>query len=176
MREQSKRFKSNFPTCCLSASRCSTLMWSYYTDGHRGICVHIDATKEPFDSALRVNYDPLYPVISARDGKLDHDLDDQLKLMLLTKSEDWNHECEYRLINLPTEKPKHVLDDLFKWKEPQLAVVPPAFIVGVTVGACMGDLEIEKIKHICNERTTKIPVFKANCRKNQFDLDFSQIA
>lgn len=174
-RKWNERFKSDFPMCCLSSSRRSTLMWSYYSDGHKGICIHFDATKEPFDSALRVNYDLQYPEIFERDGKLNHDLGELSKLMFLTKSEVWDHECEYRLINLPMAESEPPLYDQFEWKSPQLAVVPPSFIVGVTVGACMDDREIEEVKRICNERSIKIPVFRAKCKQDRFDLEFPQI-
>lgn len=174
-RKWSEYFKSDIPMCCLSASRCSTLMWSYYSDGHKGICIHIDATKKPFGDALRVNYDSQYPEIFECDGKLVHDLDELLKRMLLTKSEVWDHECEYRLINLPMAESEPPLYDQFEWKTSRRAIIPLSFIVGVTVGAGMADQEIEEITRICNECLIKIPVFKAKCRQDRFDLEFSQI-
>jgi hypothetical protein len=176
--ETRESIRSNNPMCCFSAEKDSTLMWSYYSGGHTGICVHFDATKSPINGAERVIYSKEYPVLPFH---LDADnLDILLTRMLLTKSLVWNHEREYRLINIlmtpPSDKPKHILDDLFKWKTSHLAVINPKFIVGVTVGASMQDTEIENILSICHDRSIKIPVYQAKCQQDRFDLDFMQIA
>lgn len=175
--ETRERIRSNNPMCCFSAEKDSTLMWSYYSGGHTGICVHFDATKSPINGAERVIYSKEYPILPF---PLDADnLDILLTRILLTKSLVWNHEREYRLINIlmtpPSDKPKHILDDLFKWKTSQLAVIDPQFIVGVTVGASMQDAEIENILRICHDRLIKIPVYQAKCQQDRFDLDFVQI-
>jgi hypothetical protein len=170
--------RSNNPMCCFSAKKDSTLMWSYYSGGHTGICVHFDGTKSPINGAQSVVYSKEYPVLPF---SVDADnLDIWLTRTLLTKSFVWNHEHEYRLINMlmtsPPDKPKHILDDVFKWKTSQLAIIDPKFIVGVTVGASMQDTEIENILSICHDRSIKIPVYQAKCQQDRFDLDFMQIA
>lgn len=98
-------------------------------------------------------------------------------LALLTKSCVWSHEQEYRLINMPITlgKQERILDNFFKWKTPQLAVIHPSLIVGVTIGAFIRDAEIENILRICHDRPIKIPVFKAKCGQDRFDLEFERI-
>lgn len=174
-------FRSEYPMCCLTASRESTLMWSYYSGGHTGICVHFDATKGPFTHAERVIYREQYPSLPLLVDTLDPI--ELRTLALLTKSYVWKHEHEYRLINWPMTyqpaNPKRILDDLgnlITWNSPQLAVMDSSFIIGVTVGASMQDTEIENILRICYDRRIKIPVYKAKCKEDRFDLEFVQIA
>jgi hypothetical protein len=163
--------------CCLAASRESTLMWSYYSGGHTGICVHFDATKPPITNAERVNYSEQYPALPLLIDEVDPS--ELRKLTLLTKSHVWEHECEYRLINMPItfppEKPIRALDGLFRWKSSQLAVIDPSFIVGVTAGASMRDTEIENILRICYDRPIKIPVYQAKCKQDRFELEFEKM-
>lgn len=170
--------RSEYPMCCLAAKRDSTLMWSYYSGGHTGICIHFDATNSPFANAKRVIYSQQFPEVPLPFAELDPN--ELVRLALFTKSDVWVHESEYRLINMlmehPPAKPKRMLDDVFEWKTTQLAVVPPSFIVGVTIGASMQGAEIENILRICHDRPIKIPVFQAKCRQDRFDLEFSQIA
>jgi|SRR5450759_1690371 hypothetical protein len=172
-----EKFRTDFPMCCLAATRDSTLMWSYYSGGHSGICIHIDATKAPFTNAERVIYAKQYPELLLPTVELESEA--LRTLALLTKSDVWVHEREYRLINMPmTFEPDNsmrILDDMFTWKTPQLAVIQPFFIVGATIGASMQDEEIEHILRICHERPIKIPVFQAKCRQDRFDLEFVQI-
>jgi hypothetical protein len=165
-------FRAEFPMCCLAATRDSTLMWSYYSGGHSGVCIHIDASKAPFANAGRVVYSEEYPELQIPLAEVEPVA--LLTLALLTKSRVWSHEREYRLINMPLGQPKlrRILDDVFRWKAPQLAIVPPLFITGITIGASMQSAEIETMLRICHDRQTKIPVFQAKCGKDRFDLEF----
>ena len=103
-------------------------MWSYYSEGHTGVCVHFDAMPavgSPFALAQRVVYSEKYPEIPLPFGVVGGG-NRFITLALLTKSNAWEHEEEYRLINLPrdeTEDPPRILDDLFLWKASQLAVM-----------------------------------------------------
>lgn len=171
-------FRSEYPMYCLTESRDSTLMWSYYSGGHTGICVHFDATQPPILFAERVIYSDQYPALPLL---VDDVKPDEFRtLALLTKSQVWEHEHEYRLINwrmtYPPAEPKRTLDDLLTWKLPQLAVIPPSFIIGVSVGASMQSTEIENILRICHERQIKIPVYQAKCKQDRFELEFSKIS
>ena len=170
--------KSEYPMCCLADRRDSTLMWSYYSDGHTGICIHFEATNSPFSGAKRVIYSQQFPEVPLPFAELDPN--ELINLALFTKSDVWDHEHEYRLINMlitsPPAKPTRLLDGLFSWKTDQIAVVPPQLIIGVTIGASMQETEIDNILRICHDRSIKIPVFQAKCRQDRFDLEFSQIA
>jgi hypothetical protein len=68
-------------------------MWSHYADNHRGICLEFDANSELFRSCRRVAYRSKYPVM--RPQTL---LQGNFEQALLTKSNDWKYEDEYRII------------------------------------------------------------------------------
>jgi Protein of unknown function (DUF2971) len=177
------KMKSDYPMCCLSATRESILMWSYYAEGHTGICVHFDssnsrilASGSPFQAAQCVHYSEEYPVLQLPL----HDLDPVVlhSRAFITKSTHWDHEKEYRLVNLLAgsgDSKRRIFDDLFKWAEPQLAIVRPSHIVGVTIGASMPETEIENILRICHDRPARTPVWRAKRSDDRFELRFEKL-
>jgi len=74
---------------CLSAAPCSTLMWSHYSDNHKGICLEFRAKGTFFGAAMKILYRTEYPKMLLG-GNLD-------QMMLTVKSKDWEKEEEYRL-------------------------------------------------------------------------------
>lgn len=79
---------------CLTPLPDSTLMWSHYGDNHRGICLEFGTDVRLFASALRVVYRSAYPRWSPNQIAA-NPID-----ILLTKSDDWAYEKEYRIIGL----------------------------------------------------------------------------
>jgi hypothetical protein len=74
---------------CLSSAPCSTLMWSHYSDNHKGICLEFRAKDTFFGAAVKIIYRAEYPKMI---------LGGNFGLMMLTvKSDDWAKEKEYRL-------------------------------------------------------------------------------
>ncbi len=78
---------------CLCETQTNPRLWAHYSDGHRGFCLEFDTTLEPFSHALRVRYTRDYP-------KLDINAtpDQCLRTFLLTKSELWRDEEEWRCV------------------------------------------------------------------------------
>lgn len=86
--------------CCFSEVFDDLLMWSYYADGHKGICLEFDTTYDPFTKVHKVNYVTEIPAIDANiffDQKMD--LSGVVEAFLATKYFDWNHEHEWRVIH-----------------------------------------------------------------------------
>jgi hypothetical protein len=182
MAKYREEFRTNFPMFCLAATRQSTLMWSYYTDAHSGICLHFDAmatTNSPFGLSQKISYSTRYPEILVPIASMGNDRGaTMLTRALLTKSHVWEHEKEYRLLNLPRidgPNPPRVLDDLFHWKAPQLALMQPRLLRGVTVGASMASHDIERILKLSYDRKPRIPVERARTSDDCFDLVFEPI-
>jgi len=80
---------------CLTPVPDSTLMWSHYADDHRGVCLEFGTDNPIIGIALCVDYRRSYPDwaphIVANAGAAN---------TLLTKSDDWSYEKEYRIIAL----------------------------------------------------------------------------
>jgi hypothetical protein len=80
----------------LSEDKESLLMWSHYADSHRGICLGFDVrANDFFKRAMSVVYETEYPLINLYKASDN----DRIKV-LLTKSNDWSYEKEWRIIEL----------------------------------------------------------------------------
>jgi hypothetical protein len=80
---------------CLTPVPDSTLMWSHYAQNHKGMCLEFGLEHPAFGSALEVEYLSSYPRWAP------HSLTDKGSLqILLSKSDDWKYEREYRIIGL----------------------------------------------------------------------------
>jgi hypothetical protein len=89
-----KMIPSRWRIYCLTPIPESTLMWSHYGDNHRGICLEFGTETRLFGSAIKVAYCKDYPKWSA------HVLAADPTQVLLTKSDDWAYEHEYRILGL----------------------------------------------------------------------------
>lgn len=90
-----KMIPNRWKIYCLTPVPDSTLMWSHYGHNHSGICLEFTTRSPVIGAALEVEYLADYPkwaphLVSNTDGP--H--------VLLTKSDDWRYEREYRIIGL----------------------------------------------------------------------------
>lgn len=85
---------------CLSSKFDSPLMWSHYATQHRGICIEYDMTTVSDEKIHKVVYGGSRLI---RTSEIEHWLNgnlnsDKLKqVCLLTKSEEWRYESEWRI-------------------------------------------------------------------------------
>lgn len=85
---------------CFSEICDSMLMWSYYADSHKGICIEYDLSKllktptnqKIIDSLTKVQYSP------NRIDCLHGDAEDNVVKILTSKSDVWSHEQEWRIV------------------------------------------------------------------------------
>jgi hypothetical protein len=73
---------------CLTTHECNMLMWSYYADKHKGICLEFSCGNHVFGGALRVEYCDTYPVFPIASDEYEDNL-----LPLITKA-SWVEEQE----------------------------------------------------------------------------------
>lgn len=78
---------------CLCETQTNPRLWAHYADGHRGFCLEFDTNLQPFSYAYRVRYTKDYPTL---DINASPDL--CLRTFLLTKSELWKDEEEWRCV------------------------------------------------------------------------------
>jgi hypothetical protein len=78
---------------CLCETQINPRLWAHYSDGHRGFCLEFDSTLEPFSHALRVRYTKRYPRLG-----INATPDQSFRTFLLTKSELWKDEQEWRCV------------------------------------------------------------------------------
>ncbi len=122
--------------CCFSTSFENTIMWSHYSDNHKGICLNfdlsipepfIDYPSERFGKGL-VDYDDYSPINYLKSKKK------ALRKLLYTKSNDWKYENEYRF---------------FIQEEHGLFRFDNEFLKGVIFGIRVLPDEIERFKKVC---------------------------
>lgn len=85
---------------CLSESPTLGTQWAYYGENHSGFSVEYDIN-EKFDyPAVRVNYSKERPEIDLIrfQSELSYRLN-VMKELVITKSDEWNHEKEVRVLN-----------------------------------------------------------------------------
>lgn len=82
---------SRWGVYCLTPDPCLTLMWSHYARDHKGVCLGFAVQNTKLFLAVKVQYQKEYPKLLLHDP-------DARALMLVVKSDDWEHEQEYRLI------------------------------------------------------------------------------
>jgi hypothetical protein len=129
---------------CLTPNPYSTLLWSHYADNHRGICLEFHLGNDVFLNSWEMKYSSMYPSWPPhrmREFALD---------MLLTKSDEWAYEKEFRVIGSPDRPDGHPLKldgDFLK--------LPPRSLVGILVG-CKGDYT--EVAKIVEEHAPSLPV------------------
>lgn len=102
-----EHFLENTGLYCLSEKKEDILMWSHYSEGHRGVCIEFDAFLDAatsrmmlFGQALKVNYsEELRPSVNA----VEIGQPAEYQKALLTKSSHWNYEKEWRVIKTEGE-------------------------------------------------------------------------
>ncbi len=81
---------------CLCETQTNPRLWAHYSNGHRGFCLEFDSTLDPFSHALRVRYTREYPKLG-----INATSDQCFRTFLLTKSELWTDEEEWRCVVVP---------------------------------------------------------------------------
>ncbi|MCB9345323.1 MAG: DUF2971 domain-containing protein [Lewinellaceae bacterium] len=85
---------------CFSTEFDNMLMWAYYADGHKGMCLEFNTEYEPFSKIHKVKYSNETPTVDANiilnDSTDHHEI---VEAYLLSKYEDWSHEREWRILH-----------------------------------------------------------------------------
>jgi len=121
--------------CCFSENKDSILMWSHYSDSHKGVCLKFDILKDPafFIVPVAVNYKKEYGPIKYIGNE-----EGFLKNLIITKSKiNWGYEEEIRILK-PTKS------GLFEFKKESL--------IEITFGYNTEETEIKHVKKLLRIR------------------------
>lgn len=145
--------------CCMSEDPENILMWSHYSNGHKGICLIFKLeSRIPFFREIHpVYYQSNYPNINF----VTDDENTMLKFSILTKSNHWSYEKEWRII-----KPK---------EGRKIITFPEEILVGVILGCKI--LEEDKKQVIEWSRSRKYPpkIYTAEQKKDSFGVEIREI-
>lgn len=151
-----------FRLCSFSSSCDSLLMWSHYTDSHKGICLEFGAKNHDFGSALKVEYSSVYPTLEF----FDVDPTASAKAMILTKSEDWIYENEYRLVTklLPHPEQIQLHNDKF--------IFQAKCLIGVILGCQISAGNEKMIRDLVSAYPSTVAIKRAIQSASKFALEF----
>ena len=155
--------KSNFKLCSLSQINDNKLMWSHYTQEHRGICVGYKFLYLP-------NYVGKSEVKYQNTNLAEKDIFNDILDYWTVKSEDWEYEQEVRLLHYGDEQKIHYTFDVSEAIKKNIIALQ---IESITFGLKFQHeasikpiiLEIEK------KQKRKINLFKANQSKQKLVLE-----
>jgi hypothetical protein len=143
--------------CCFAVNESNLLMWSHYSNSHKGVCLKFDALKDPdfFVFPLPVNYQSEYP-------NYNHlgDRQDILKSLILTKSDHWKYEEEQRVL-----KTNQV--GLHQFKKPAL--------VEIIFGCRCTEEDIKKYIDLAKSHGFETKFKKAVKKHRKYGLDFMDV-
>ena len=134
------------------------LMWSHYSDSHKGYCLEfIDDNTHFFVSrAQKVIYRKELPVVNPlRDKETE-----RLEKTVLTKAKNWSYEKEWRLLDFE--------------KGPGIQVFPTRLLKGVIFGALMPGEEKQKIKEYCKIGHLDVQFYQSVLSNRSYSLEVTK--
>ena len=138
---------------CFSGKANDILMWSHYTDGHRGFCLEFDTRYLPFSKAIPVKYSKTLPSIEGKD------LSDEILMGLaITKAKGWSYEDEWRI---------------FLDKGDKEYVIDFNALTGVIFGCAMPKIHREVISLILHGSPTRL--YEMEKSETKFEVGFYEI-
>ena len=152
---------SRYGIICFCNNSTDIRMWSYYADGHRGICIRFKCEKSPFyDNKL---YDVTYDD-NIIEYEIDlNDMDNDLFLrQVSTKAGCWQYEEEYRVVNPPTS--------LYESDGYGLKPFPTNLIEGIIFGLKTSAEHKREIKNIIEQIDRQINLYQAVPVESQLKL------
>lgn len=143
------------------------LLWSHYSNSHKGFCIGFDTRKlidsDFFHNGCNVFYPDEYPLVNPmKDGI------EQVVRVFYNKSRDWEYESEYRMTKLfgwDTDEERFNKQKIFHFDN--------SFINDVILGLMINPQHKTEIIRICNEK--KIPVYQSIEVPGEFKLSRERV-
>jgi len=149
---------SKFGVYCLTAKPDDILMWSYYAEGHAGVCLRF-RSEGLFDSYCRdgvgmlvpVEYVPGYQIVPYFTSSVVG----LVHAGIGTKAVAWKHEAEWRVV-----KPK--ASGLLRFER--------AALDGIILGCRISAEDERLVRGLAGQREAPIPVMKASKKESEYGI------
>jgi len=158
--------KSTHGVSCFSEKGNKLLMWSMYSDSHKGVCVGFDFGKLWFElwQVHKKNIGPGTVIYTDNFEPVDYypDTNYALSIWMRTKSKDWEYEEEVRITLINNE-----------FKDEKYIMVPfcKESIIKILIGSKMSKDERNIIIDICKEKYPTAGIYEMQLDKNSFKLN-----
>jgi len=166
MRLQYEYRKKNFGIFSLTEDPYNIVMWSLYADSHKGFCVGFNTTRlvnclgySVLTEPCKVEYVEEFPIIKVNLS----DDPEYIKKSLITKSKQWVHEKEWRLISLEQNKTNFPIK------------IGPRIICEVILGCRISEQDKQEIIMSLSQRGYEINLFEAAIKDSEFGLSFQKL-
>jgi len=143
---------------CLSEKPDSALMWGHYAGGHTGICLELDGSVAPFRAATKVEYRERYPSF---------DLVTVGYEPLVTKSDHWSYEAEWRLI--AEERAHAQAAETFKTDDGFLTFGREV-LKSITVGCLAPPATRDRVAALVQEHSPEVIVRQAEIARDRYEV------
>lgn len=159
-----EQIDAEYRVYCLTPSDDNLLMWSHYAENHTGVSLQFDARAEPFVGAFKVSYRRVLPR-----STLPEDDNEAMVKALLTKSDVWNYEHEFRIVakdqRAPSEGVPTAVNGLVRIAETAL--------VRITVGCqCT---EADQIVEMVQRYQPRVSVRQANRHPHRYGIGYTTL-
>lgn len=153
---------SNLRICSLSSVRDHGLLWAHYANSHSGICLEFDASKPPFHFSNKVTYQSEYPELEYPPKN-----NASMHVPLLTKSDIWEYEKEFRIILSPYHQPYFPTLDNY-------SIIPTDALIGVYFGVNISDSDKELVLQLIDNGPFNPSIYAAELSTESFTLIFHE--
>lgn len=144
------------------------LLWSHYSDSHRGICVHLDATRYPLRLSWQVGYAEEYPTLLVpRTASPDWSIMEETHLK---KSVLWAYEEEFRVVRLLLPDAGAATHLNVQW-DGDIAICDPQIVSEVTLGARMPSHMRQQLLAWIEVNAPHVQVWQATLHRHRFELE-----
>lgn len=151
-----KRVTEQVGVLCLSAVADNILMWAHYSDAHQGVCVIFDPNVDFFLQAQNVQYPKFRPHINP----ICDTEEEMMTSALLTKSDHWAYEKEWRIIHYQ--------------RGPGTYVYPQGALVGVVLGAQISPINEALIRKWIGEIPIPAFIYRASPSAIEFRVEIKR--
>lgn len=170
------RFEKYVGVFSLSEVPDNLLMWSHYANSHQGYVVEFDA-KHPFFNQRKSDKDDfrclrkvVYSNNRSKPSLFEIDTIDDL----LSKSDDWSYECEWRILMALEDSDSKVQQQPY---DVYLFKIGFDAVGSVRIGARASDVSKKRIMSAIesNPELTKLPVYQMKLDEEQFKVNAERI-
>jgi len=142
---------------CVSTVRDDILMWSHYADSHQGICLQFDGLGKLMAHAQKVVYSENRRFIRMPGD----DNETSMEKALLTKSNHWDYEQEWRLIAYKNG--------------PGVQKFRPENLTGIIFGARASAETQKSVRGWIATHPTPIKIYQARVNRFKYTLDIEEL-
>jgi hypothetical protein len=159
-----------FGLVCFTERENNILMWSHYSDSHKGVLLEFDGSHQYFKGTNlnKVVYARRRVALNAAWSGGDPRLRRVYERLLRTKNIAWRYESEWRWL-LPLDRCHKKIDD---GRTLYFAVIPPDLVTRVVLGLRCPAAVVDEVAKARAKRGLGFEVLKADVHRTDFTLEY----